>query len=701
MTSPLRILIACGGTGGHLAPGIALAQQLIARGHECELLISQKQVDQRLIQKYPQLTFRNMPATGLGRTHSAISPASLFQFTLSQISSINFCSKVFKAFRPHAVVGFGGFSSVGATVYASSHGIPVYLHEANYRVGRSIRTLAGMATTIYLPPGSPSQGLPKNKIKHLGLPIRADMEFVSKAAAREALGFPAEGKLLVVMGGSQGSGPLNDWARHSWGVLQQNDISLCCLTGLGKTHPDELSSTHHHGPRALFLPFSDQMHLFYAAADLVVARAGAGTIAELTTFHTPSILVPYPFAADNHQLYNARHLEKQGGTVVIDESELKELLPAALTLLQKPGALSEIQSALHQLSPNNAAEQLCQEIENALQKTNKQHSRHSSDLEVVFAKELKQNKIDPTKIKLSFNEPLGPKTTFGIGGPARIYAEPTNEKELLGLLKITRRHHLPFFVMGRGSNLLVLDKGFRGLVIRLHHPHWQRLQLQADDKIKAYAGVRLKVLCAEASKYGLEGFEFMEGIPATLGGALHMNAGAFNAWTFDRVDRVAFLTPKGQLKVAAGKSLKPGYRHVAGLRGAIVLWATLQGTQKKPSEAIKATMESFQTKRKGSQPREASAGCVFKNPSDTIKAGQTIDQLGLKGFTVGSAMVSPIHANFIVNTGQAKAEDVIGLINVIRKKAWDDKKILLEPEIMLLGGHWNDYLKSPEDETRG
>ena len=697
--SPKRVLIACGGTGGHLAPGIALAQTLISRGHSCELLISQKKVDQELIKKYPNLVFRNMPAISLGKTHSHISPLAFFQFTARQISSLFFCAKIFRRFRPHAVVGFGGFSSLSAAVCAASTRTPVFLHEANQKVGDSIRALARFAQIIYLPPGIENHKLPARKVKLLGLPMRTDMQMVARDEARKALGFPLRGKLLVIMGGSQGAGALNDWARDHLDILLENGIHLYCVTGLGKGDPRAVEHQLSLGQiaKAIFVPFSDQMHLLYAAADLVVGRAGAGTISELIRFRTPSILVPYPFAAERHQHANAQWLEKLGGCVVIDESKIETLTNEVLHTLKSDTLMDSLKSNLRKIDLGDPAKTIAEEIERVQKVSPKKFEKNQQTyipetLESEALEFLKKKKIKPESIKLSFNELIGAKTTFGIGGPARIYAEPTDEKTLAALIKLSRKLKIPFFCLGRGSNLLVLDKGFDGLVIRLGHTNWQRVEFQKNGHAKAWAGVKLKALCGEACRLGLMGFEFMEGIPATLGGALRMNAGAFGGWTFDRVENVCYITPQGKIKIKSGKALKPAYRGVESLNNCIVLWATLKPQQSAETQDIKKTIDAYQTKRKSSQPREASAGCVFKNPSDKIGAGKLIDEAGLKGTSVGGAMVSPIHANFIVNTGGATSNDVISLINQIRQKIWNTKKINLQPEIMLLGGDWKNYL---------
>lgn len=708
--SSKRILIACGGTGGHLAPGIALAQKLTSRGHQCELLISSKQVDQRLIQKYPALTFRALPAVAPGKTFSHITPKSFLNFLWAQLSSLGFCAKTIHHFRPHAVVGFGGFITISAAMSAWLHRVPLFLHEGNHKPGRTIRVLKGLARVIYLPPGISKHGIPAHKVVELGLPLREDLKAVSREEARKALGLPLRGRLVVVLGGSQGATPLNRWASDNLETLLGNGIHLYCVTGPQK---EETRAVEHQMPlgqiaKAVFVPFSDKMHLLYSAADLVVTRAGAGTIAELVKLCVPSILVPYPFAADDHQRANAANLERKGAAVVVDESNIDNLLNEVLYTLKSDTMLDSLRANLTKIDMGDPALTMAEAIEKLSRKTRGEKSDdknpevmgHTGTLEETFTAAVKHAKISTDAIKLAFNEPLGPKTTFGIGGPARVWAEPTNEKDLAALLKIARQLKLPVFILGRGSNLLVLDKGFDGLVLRQSHPNWQRIEFLKNKTLRAWAGARLKALCAEACRMGLEGFEFMEGIPATVGGALRMNAGAFGGWLFDRVERVCYMTPDGRLHQRNARDLKPAYRSVPGLKDAIILWATLipakSTSENTPVDIIRQTLDGYQTKRKASQPREPSAGCVFKNPSKELSAGMAIDQAGLKGLSVGQASVSTVHANFIVNTGAATASDVIALINQIRQKIWNERKISLEPEIMLLGGDWKDYLSKVE-----
>jgi UDP-N-acetylenolpyruvoylglucosamine reductase len=293
--------------------------------------------------------------------------------------------------------------------------------------------------------------------------------------------------------------------------------------------------------------------------------------------------------------------------------------------------------------------------------------------------------------KLTERELLGPKTTMRVGGPARIYAEPANEAELQFLLRTAHAHGLPVFLLGRGSNLLVPDEGVDGLVISLAHPVWQAFEPQADGRVWVGAGLRLKNLCGLAAKAGLQGFEFMEGIPASIGGALRMNAGAMGGWTFDVVEEVHLLTLTGDKRVMAKAEMHVDYRHCAELETAVALGAFLRPRANQDAAAIKQQIEEYSTKRQKSQPREPSAGCIFKNPPGT-SAGRVIDECGLKGERVGGAEVSPVHANFIVNRDGATCADILELVRRVRARVKAARGIDLEPEVMLFGRNWRDVL---------
>ncbi len=293
--------------------------------------------------------------------------------------------------------------------------------------------------------------------------------------------------------------------------------------------------------------------------------------------------------------------------------------------------------------------------------------------------------------KFTERELLGPKTTMRVGGPARLYAEPANEADLQLLLAAAHARHLSVLMLGRGSNLLVPDAGVDGLVISLAQENWQKFEVQPDGRLWVGAGLRLKNLCGLATKAGLVGFEFLEGIPASIGGALRMNAGAMGGWIFDVVEEVHLMTLTGEKRVMRKAEMHVDYRHCGELHDAVALGAYLKPAAQSEAQDIRRQIDVYQKKRQESQPREPSAGCIFKNPAGT-SAGRLIDELGLKGERVGDAEVSSVHANFIVNRGHATSADIIGLIRRVRERAKSVRGIDLEPEVLLFGQNWKDLL---------
>lgn len=279
-------------------------------------------------------------------------------------------------------------------------------------------------------------------------------------------------------------------------------------------------------------------------------------------------------------------------------------------------------------------------------------------------------------------EPLAKRTTLRVGGPAELFVEPASEAELSVVLRFCQAHDVPFFVLGRGSNLLIRDRGIRGVVIHLGAPAFSQIEWAAG-RLRCGAGAKLKDIALTAKRHGLGGLEFLEGIPGNLGGALRMNAGAMNGWTFDAVESLRFMDYAGQVHQRAAREVPTAYRSCPLLKTAIALGATLHGSTAAPDQ-IEARLVECRTKRWTSQPKEPSAGCMFKNPP-AIPAGKLVQELGLKGTRVGGAVVSDIHGNFIINDGTATASDVLALIEVIRTKARETRGIELETEVEIIG----------------
>ena len=290
------------------------------------------------------------------------------------------------------------------------------------------------------------------------------------------------------------------------------------------------------------------------------------------------------------------------------------------------------------------------------------------------------------------DESLSGKTTMRVGGVAEVYVEPENIHALRWTLVLAKLWAEPVFFLGKGSNLIVSDSGIQGCVVRLNKDAWQRVEQVEDGVLQVGAGVRLRDICKEAEKSGMGGFEFMEGIPASLGGALRMNAGAMGGWMSDIIDSIEVMRMDGRIECLSHDDLHYGYRSIHELKDRVVLSARLKASEAADSARVKERILGNMQKRKASQPREASAGCMFKNP-DGDHAGRLIDACGLKGYRIGDAQVSRAHANFIVNLGSASSSDIVALVNHIRETVWERTGTLLEPEAILVGAPWEAVLE--------
>lgn len=291
-------------------------------------------------------------------------------------------------------------------------------------------------------------------------------------------------------------------------------------------------------------------------------------------------------------------------------------------------------------------------------------------------------KIIPEE-RLRWQEPLNVHTTFKVGGPADLMVFPQSVGEIQQLIKTCQSENIPFMVLGLGSNLLVRDKGFRGVVIKIGHS-LKGLYI-SDNEIMAEAGVRLSELSKKAAAHGLTGLEFAEGIPGSVGGAVVMNAGAYGGEMSQIITAVSALDSHGDLHILSPHEMAFGYRSSIFQRDDWVVVSALMKLAPGNREEIEAKMREYARLRREKQPLDMpSAGSTFKRP-EGIYVGPLLEKMGLKGFKIGDAQVSTKHAGFIVNCGQATAQDIINLIQHIQKRAWDEYNIILEPEVRIIG----------------
>lgn len=282
------------------------------------------------------------------------------------------------------------------------------------------------------------------------------------------------------------------------------------------------------------------------------------------------------------------------------------------------------------------------------------------------------------------NESMGKHTTFRVGGPAACFVTPSDGKELAAVIALCRQENMPYFILGNGSNLLVGDKGFDGVIISMA----DFSVCQADEKtgiLRAGAGVLLSKISHEACRACLTGFEFAGGIPGTLGGAVAMNAGAYGHEIGEVLRSVRVLAPSGEELELSVNDLELGYRKSCIIpREYVVLEADIcleTGDQ----EAIRSRMEDLASRRREKQPLEyPSAGSTFKRPEGYF-AGKLIEEAGLRGFSLGGAQVSEKHCGFVINKNEATAADVIALCGEVKKRVFENSGVKLDMEVKTLG----------------
>lgn len=350
----MKFAIACGGTGGHLFPGLAVAEVLRDRGHDVLLFVSEKEVDARALRAHPGLRSERLPSIGLP---SVFSPA-MVGFLRRLRASLKKCGETYDREPPDAVLGMGGFTSIAPLIAARRRGIPAYLHESNAIPGKANRLAALFCREILLGFGECAAHFGRRPTRTTGTPVRRELTSAApgRAAARVALGLDPERATLLVMGGSQGAAGLNALVTQAAPALASAGLQLVHLAG--ERDVETVRAAHAcAGLAAAVLPFCDRMQEVYPAADLVVSRSGAASLGELAWFGLPSLLVPFPYAAEDHQRLNAEIFRRAGAALLLPEQEAtgESLAHLLRSLLESPESLATMADAARALAPRDAA----------------------------------------------------------------------------------------------------------------------------------------------------------------------------------------------------------------------------------------------------------------------------------------------------------------------------------------------------------
>lgn len=295
-----------------------------------------------------------------------------------------------------------------------------------------------------------------------------------------------------------------------------------------------------------------------------------------------------------------------------------------------------------------------------------------------FARLLQKELHSPVLV----DEPLSRHTSYRVGGPADIFVEPGDAREVQKVLQFVLEYELAYFILGSGSNVLVKDKGFRGIIIKIGD-YFNNYKFMDNFSVRAGAATFLPVLVKETARQGLRGLQFASGIPGSVGGAVYMNAGAHGRDIGSVVDKVKVVSAGGEKIINSGE-LYFDYRYCSIQEFDGVIIEVTFGLAPGEIVSMEEEIQELSKKRKCRQPRLPSAGSVFRNPAH-VSAGRLIEEAGLKGLCVGDAQISEIHANFIINLGGAKAGDILTLINTARDKVKEKFNEDLKLEIRVIG----------------
>lgn len=289
--------------------------------------------------------------------------------------------------------------------------------------------------------------------------------------------------------------------------------------------------------------------------------------------------------------------------------------------------------------------------------------------------------------KVLFNETMSRHTSIGVGGMADALVSPKTVKELGQIITCLRHSKTPFIPVGNGTNLIVRDGGYRGVIISTKGLNNITLNKRNAEQIsiRTGAGAALSEIVRLAAEESLTGMEFFAGIPGSVGGAVKMNAGAYGNEIKDTVEKIELINNSGEIQELKKNALKFEYRNLDLPEGSIITGASFLLTEG-AREQIQERINEILGMRKNKHPLEfRNSGSIFKNPKGGVPAGQIIDEIGLKGLQTGGAKISEKHGNFIVNLGQAKASDIIALIDMVKKKIKEERGIVLETEVEIIG----------------
>ena len=673
--STSSIILVGGGTGGATTPLLAVAERLKHMGPDVTLaFIGTTDGPERDLVKAVGMEFHAIQAGKLRRYFSFQNVSDVVVTAIGFFQSL----RLLRSKKPDAIITVGSFVAVPVVWAGKLLGIPCVVHQQDVVPGLANRLCAPCAHMITTAFEDSLRFFPNRKAVWTGNPVRSSIGAISREKALEKLGLSPHSPVLLVFGGGTGALKLNELIFASHDELG-HQFQIVHITGGRERRP--LASSARYRKYAFL---TDEMPYALAAADIVVCRAGIGTLSELGVLGKPSIVIPLP---RSHQEANASFFADRGACVALDECRLTpaKFVDTVCGLWRDTDRRTRMSEHVRSLVRTDAA----QRVADVVMRVVRPRSLHEVTSELSRA-------VHDVRV----NEPLSRHSNFKIGGPADVFVRCSTAREVRSAIMIVRRHDVQYAILGGGTNVVFSDEGFRGVIVQLRN----RGCTVNGETVTAEAGLSTGAFIQQCHTHGLVGAEFLVGIYGTIGGAVRGNAGSFGKEMKDIVTSCDVLTERGDIETWPNDRLGFAYRESVIKHASIAILSVNVRLHPGDVHEAQRTMREFTNYKREHQPIDLpSAGCMFKNvvvpkgnaelrdrfskvlKDDAIPAWALIKEAELAGKQIGDIQISEQHANFFVNLGNGTAEQIMMLKSIVKQRVRDSYGVQLEEEIQFIG----------------
>lgn len=672
---PIRIALTGGGTGGSVAPLLAVAKEIRQRLPKCEIVfLGSTTGPERDLVTTAGLPFYKIVA---GKYRRYFSFRNVLDLWVTVVGFFQALSHL-RSFRPDVVLGAGSYIQVPVVWAAWTLRIPAVIHQQDIQPGLANKISAPMARVITVAFEKSLADFPRRRTRWIGNPVRLDVLRGSRDRGLERFGLHRDLPVVLAFGGGTGALHLNQLIAEA-GLDLVKHAQILHITG-GREQSFRVQHPNYHPMEFLTSEMGDA----YAVADIVICRAGLSTLTEIAALKKPAIVIPIP---GTHQERNAEYYASEQAIVLANERELTapQLVERIIGLLENSTVQERLRGNVGRLIKASAASALADIVISLT---------HPSS----FVSLVKQ--LQSFGLTVREHEPMAPHTHFRLGGPADVFAVATTKEQIIEALRALKRQKTQWVILGGGANVVIADQGIRGVVLQLRNKEFRVV----GQDVTIGAGMNTGEAASRCLQAGLVGLEFIVGIYGTVGGAVRGNAGAFGVEMRDVVTSVEVLTENGLIETWSNEACSFGYRQsLFKQRRATILSVQLKLQPGDVAEARQKIIAHTSYKRSHQPLQFPSAGCLFTNyqlrpddadlrrrfagriEGDRLPAWVLITEAGLAGRRLGGIRISDQHANFFLNDNQGTAEDVVMLASLVKQQVRDQLGVQLREEVQFLG----------------